>query len=735
MDDSDDLSSPAFPYSLADIQISAAEGDNRSSCELNPMLVDGVVIEPDSPIPPPPTSAPPIPSSEPPSLSTDREVSSLRGREANVKVPPNKPPRSAGKTSPHHSPPPPSSFSSPSSPMSETLSAPVSFASPSSPLGPPSFLRAATVPQSPDPPFFSGKLEPHPFHRAATGLDIPPPKAPPRSRERELHEPDHDEQSFANCLTHNFDVVSNQVGVGIVQTKSMTLLLKSIFDIQKDAATRILALIDKEQRKMYIHPEDELKETVVVGAKMLVAAVTRDPIINPKGKDQMERFSKYHDRTLEFLRREADQTLKDVASLEQTIIVPLVNHNLNNDGRLVALARAEKLCRGEMVEASKLVKRTHESCAKMIDEVIKAKAKDPTAPMGIEKTESSKRKTLLDRSITKIQKGQLFSPKKLQKKAYAGAEIYEVAVHQANARQVQFYSTDLPNLFNQLETLERARLHDVSKILTKLAEEQVVLLEPRQKSRALYLRESAELNPRQDMLDFIQHLIMYTGLPPPPVPFVYELPTPQDIAGGRFEHTSCYFRNTLGNIMKMQQTKFPEEKVPHVVEVCLKGLADLGGFKSEGIFRISIPKEELEALIKQFDQGDFSFRTNNPNVPAALLKQWLRMLEEPLIPISLYPQALALGQGTSINIPGASAFFKTLPPVNQEIIRRITLGGVAEVLQHQELNRMSVRNLAIVFSPAFLRNPSDDPMEMLNNAKYETQFTCSLFESILAGAT
>lgn len=513
-----------------------------------------------------------------------------------------------------------------------------------------------------------------------------------------------------------------------MQTKSLTTLLKNILEIQKEGALKILALIEKEQRR-----EEELKDQVVVGAKMLVAAVTRDPIINPKGKDQMERFARYQERTVDFLRREADQTLREVALLEQNVVSPLVNHNLNNDGRLVALARAEKLCRGEMTEASKLVKRTHESCAKMLEDVIKARIKDPTSPMGIEKTEASKRKTLLDRSITKIQKGQLFSPKKLQKRAYAGAEAYEAAVQQANQRQQQFYSIDLPNLFGQLEGLEKTRLNDVSKILTKLAEEQTAFSIPRQNSRAQYLRESADLNPRQDMTDFVQHLIIYTGHPPPPVPFVYELPTPQDIAAGRFEQTSCYFRNTLSNIMKMQQAKYPEEKVPRVLDVCLKSLAELGGFKSEGIFRISIPKEELEALIKQFDSGDFTIKSTNPNVPAALLKQWLRMLEEPLIPSMLYSQALSLGQGN--NAPAAGALLKLLPALNQEIFRRITREAVAEVLRHEETNRMNVRNLAIVFSPAFLRNPSDDPMEMLNNAKYETQFTCNLFEAILSEVT
>lgn len=42
----------------------------------------------------------------------------------------------------------------------------------------------------------------------------------------------------------------------------------------------------------------------------------------------------------------------------------------------------------------------------------------------------------------------------------------------------------------------------------------------------------------------------------------------------------------------------------------------------------------------------------------------------------------------------------------------------------------TVENLAIVFAPSFLRNPSEDPAVIMNNTKFETKFTANLFRIV-----
>jgi len=103
-----------------------------------------------------------------------------------------------------------------------------------------------------------------------------------------------------------------------------------------------------------------------------------------------------------------------------------------------------------------------------------------------------------------------------------------------------------------------------------------------------------------------------------------------------------------------------------------------------------------------------------------------------VIPALMYDRAIALG-GEALNKDKMEHFLAELPKVNREVLQRVGRNLIAEILKpsHLSKNLMSVRALAIVFAPGFLRNPSDDPMEMLNNAKFETQFTVHLFETLL----
>ena len=55
---------------------------------------------------------------------------------------------------------------------------------------------------------------------------------------------------------------------------------------------------------------------------------------------------------------------------------------------------------------------------------------------------------------------------------------------------------------------------------------------------------------------------------------------------------------------------------------------------------ISVMKQELDDLYATFDKGSYDAKMNSPHLPANLLKLWLRLLAEPLIHESIYPQVL-----------------------------------------------------------------------------------------------
>lgn len=43
-------------------------------------------------------------------------------------------------------------------------------------------------------------------------------------------------------------------------------------------------------------------------------------------------------------------------------------------------------------------------------------------------------------------------------------------------------------------------------------------------------------------------------------------------------------------------------------------------------------------FVCQFDKGNYDIKSQSPHEPACLLKHWLRMLAEPIIPEALYVQ-------------------------------------------------------------------------------------------------
>mmetsp|Transcript_17190 Transcript_17190/g.32650 ORF Transcript_17190/g.32650 Transcript_17190/m.32650 type:complete len:102 (+) Transcript_17190:1925-2230(+) len=50
--------------------------------------------------------------------------------------------------------------------------------------------------------------------------------------------------------------------------------------------------------------------------------------------------------------------------------------------------------------------------------------------------------------------------------------------------------------------------------------------------------------------------------------------------------------------------------------------------------------------------------------------------------------------------------------------------------ENLEKNKMTMANLAMVFSPSLLRNPSTDPLQMIVNIKHEVSFVTALFTEL-----
>ena len=74
------------------------------------------------------------------------------------------------------------------------------------------------------------------------------------------------------------------------------------------------------------------------------------------------------------------------------------------------------------------------------------------------------------------------------------------------------------------------------------------------------------------------------------------------------------------------------------------------------------------------------------NVPAGLLKEWLRQLPEPVIPDAFYSAAIAVEDEQS-----ALAVARQLPPVNQAILRELAaLAAEISAPENVDVTRMNL---------------------------------------------
>ncbi|KAI9248727.1 Rho GTPase activation protein [Helicostylum pulchrum] len=187
------------------------------------------------------------------------------------------------------------------------------------------------------------------------------------------------------------------------------------------------------------------------------------------------------------------------------------------------------------------------------------------------------------------------------------------------------------------------------------------------------------------------------------------------------------FGESLDVIMD-QQKEDTLLKIPKIVTFLTNAVHELNGPSSEGIFRVPGDADAVTELRIRIENGNYdSTGIDDPNVPASLLKYWLRDLSEPLIPSYLYDECIANAHDKQKSI----AIIHSLPEINRRIvlymIRFLQDFADPKVI---EATLMNVFNLAMVFAPNFLRCPSVNLTTIFENSKYEQIFLKTLINEI-----
>ncbi|XP_010293164.1 PREDICTED: rho GTPase-activating protein 35-like, partial [Phaethon lepturus] len=166
-----------------------------------------------------------------------------------------------------------------------------------------------------------------------------------------------------------------------------------------------------------------------------------------------------------------------------------------------------------------------------------------------------------------------------------------------------------------------------------------------------------------------------------------------------------------------------EKPIPIFIERCIEYI-EATGLSTEGIYRVSGNKSEMESLQRQFDQDhglDLAEKDFTVNTVAGAMKSFFSELPEPLVP---YTMQVELVEAHKINdreqkLHALKEVLRKFPKENYEVFKYV-IGHLNKVSHNHRVNLMTSENLSICFWPTLMR-PDFSTMDALTATRtYQT---------------
>uniref|UniRef100_A0A8C2C4V7 Rho GTPase-activating protein 35 n=1 Tax=Cyprinus carpio TaxID=7962 RepID=A0A8C2C4V7_CYPCA len=180
---------------------------------------------------------------------------------------------------------------------------------------------------------------------------------------------------------------------------------------------------------------------------------------------------------------------------------------------------------------------------------------------------------------------------------------------------------------------------------------------------------------------------------------------------------SNYFGVPLANVVT------PERPIPLFIEKCIRYI-EATGLSTEGIYRVSGNKAEMESMQRQFDQDpniDLIEKDMSVNTVAGAMKSFFSELPDPLVPYSMQTELVE-----AFKISDREQRFHTMkdalrrfPRENYDVFKYV-ITHLNRVSLNSRLNLMTSENLSICFWPTLMR-PDFTTMDALTATRtYQT---------------
>ena len=360
-----------------------------------------------------------------------------------------------------------------------------------------------------------------------------------------------------------------------------------------------------------------------------------------------------------------------------------------------------------------------------------------------------------------------------RRKALRCCETYQKAVDAHNALLQRTWKTTLPSLLRELQAQQEMNLTTITNALHTFADLTDAFHTRTASLNADTLHTLAAVHVDADIRQFVAQTVDEFGLPVFPDPVKYDLST--SVAALRREEDSAMlgpsgallatpvvstslFKNTLDGCLRhdRQSTPLPTAPfaavcnggaldVPMIVPYLIASIVQQDGLSSEGLFRLSASSDAVAHTRARLEAHDYCVleTLDSPHTSAALLKAFLRDLQEPLIPTALYDRCIELGKAVMMadkaddrraELAELSDVLASVPLLHRRVLfHLLSFLAVVAAPAHSAVNRMTRANLSIVFAPSLLRPASMDPVLMLACTQFATQFVLLLMDAFEQG--
>ncbi|KAK8724099.1 hypothetical protein OTU49_017494 [Cherax quadricarinatus] len=192
---------------------------------------------------------------------------------------------------------------------------------------------------------------------------------------------------------------------------------------------------------------------------------------------------------------------------------------------------------------------------------------------------------------------------------------------------------------------------------------------------------------------------------------------------------------TIGVCLEECPPSLENEYVPLLVALCIN-VVESRGLQTQGIYRIPGNKAAVTHLSEMINKDPKSIDYDDPrwcdvNVISSMLKQFFQKLPDPLFTIELYPLFIEASkvEDPSQRMVELKKLVQELPYHHYETLRFL-ITHLNNIVTHSDMNKMDVRNLAIVFGPTLVRSGDDNMVTMVTDMSHQ----CRIVETLISQA-